>query len=476
MLLVLAYLAGAQHDERAPSTQRRWSAEVLEIGDGREVQALGDSIRLRVISSGDTSRPREHAQQKYGASRFLPMWIASGEPFIVGDLRYPAELSRQLLGVSDGARLRLVALDDAEPLAQAAVQSSARLEFVVEVRGFDPSVANRPWAFAPEYLVRWTAGERLKTAIDLSWLEHAARLRWLELDDALGAVCAAPDERGAPCPNGALAEALAAVVVGRGGAYGLAVDVRSARHAALEAALRRFAEEPLAARDALSQAGSSDTLVRVLRAVALVDRCWRLPSPWVQQALRRDIAALASELSALTLEDDPLLVTWSLRLVRALHHAGLASAAQLQPWAWYLERDLERSGAVVRAEEWREICATGQHSTTRSTPADNAQKRFALQVGGAARERQRRIAVDNCIECEAALGVHRKVTLELAAAHAEGGAAWERVERMLVMPEVAAAIGVWRSAASQRCENSRVLENATRLSVLSSRWSMGHSY
>lgn len=316
----------------------------------------------------------------------------------------------------------------------------------------------------------------MKQAVDLSQLEQAARLRWLELDDALGVICAAPDERGSRCSNDALAEALVAVVVGRGGAYGLAVDVKSARHAALNAALRRFAEEPPAARHALSQAGSPDTLVRVLRTVALVDRCRHLPSPWVQQALRRDIAALEAELSALRLEDDPLLVTWSLRLVGALHHAGLASAAQLQPWAWCVERELEQLGAPVRSAEWLESFATGQHSATRATPVDNALKRLAAHAGGAARERQRWIALDSCVECAAALRVHRQVTLELAAAHAQGGAAWERVERMLVMPEVAAAAGAWRSSSSGRCENAYALECATRLSVLSSRWSMGHSY
>jgi len=138
-------------------------------------------------------------------------------------------------------------------------------------------------------------------------------------------------------------------------------------------------------------------------------------------------------------------------------------------------QDDER-GAPARSSEWLVSSVTCHYSATGSIPADNALKRFAVHAGVAAREHQRSIALDNCAECTAALAAHRQVALELAAAHAEGCGVWERLEQTRVMPEVLAADGVWRSAASGRCQNAQVLQCATRLSVLTSRWSMGHSH
>jgi hypothetical protein len=441
-----------------------WSATTLSRGDERPVDALGSEVSLRVaqvrLASASEAAPWADVEAAV-APLALPAWISMGAPFVVGDLRYPVEISRELLGASNGARLRLSA---------GACARNAAIEFIVVVDGLGPVIANRLWDFEPEFLVRVRAARRLMVGVGLSRVETAALHRLHALAEGLDEFCAAGAASDSRCANGPLAEALAAVTLQRGGGGRRAVE--SLFHSSVDSTLKRFAAADVLGSD---RVGSADVLTRLMRTVAWTDAYRLLPSPWLTRTLESFTVVLEPQFSALTICDDPLLVYWTLQLVRELHHARSGQVQRLQPWVTYLGDELA-AVAAIQDECGAPPLPSGDpcnRSLEASTPADFVLERFAVHAARKPAARSTWLTLDSCADCARALNELRVTTIALANAHALGGQTWERVERDYVLP-AAAASSSERILEPSACKNAALLEHAAAVLVLTSRWNMGH--
>jgi hypothetical protein len=456
-----------------------WSVEELASGGGDLVDCVGTSVRFRVSNSLLSIAPAGEPSTEARLPDDLPTWLTLGEPFVLGDRRYPLDLARSVLELRSGARLRLGAFR-VEPAAQLtlqherpAVQVDVELRVISNVGG----VAERR-RFGPDFLVRAEAASRLVVGRDLSRVEVAARLRLLELADGLDEFCDSAHDRAGSCANGPLAEALATVVLGRGA--GIRPAAQALRRESLDAARSRFAAAPCRHAEVSSRpAPAVQTLVCLLRCVAFADAHQLLASPQTAIDLRQHAASLQPEIEALTLHEDPLLVEWALRLARAMHNEHAVVAAPLEAWTKYLREQLERAVAPplgaqpLTLDVWTSPCPTEDYVA----PVDRAFDFWAEYATSPPQRAPSMLAPDGCAECARALDSYRATMLELSAAHARGGDAWERTQRESLLPAVLLTeAGVDDQVRSGGCRNARLIEAATRASLLSSRWSMGHSY
>jgi hypothetical protein len=456
-----------------------WSVEELASGGGDVVGCVGTSVHFRVLNSQFSTPAAGHPSTEWRTPDALPTWLSLGEPFVVGDRRYPLDLARSLLELRSGARLRLSAFR-VEPSAQLPVEHEtpdAQLEVELRVISNVGGVAERR-RFGPDFLVRAEAASRLVVGRNLSRVEAAARVRLLELADGLDEFCTSADDQAGRCTNSALAEALATVVLGRGA--GIRPQAQALRRESLDAARKRFATAPCKHAEAeLRSAPTTQTLVCLLRCVALADVHQLLASPRTESELRQHAASLHHEIDVLTPDDDPLLVEWALRLARAMHDERAAVAAPLGAWTNYMREQLERDAAPSVlvpspfADVWTAPCPTEDYAT----PVDGTLAFWAERAASVQRRAPSTLAPDGCAECARALDSYRATVLELTAAHARGGDAWERMQRESLLPAVVLTeAGVDRADRSSACRNAQLIEAATRACVLSSRWSMGHSY
>lgn len=465
-----AQVSAPPRAESASEGRLCWSATTLSRGDDRRVDALGSEVSLRVahvrLVGASEATPWADIEAEM-APLALPAWISLGEPFIVGDLRYPVEISRELLGASNGAKLQLQARVVTEAIRSS--PSASTIELIVVVDGLAPVIVNRLWDFEPEFLVRVRAARRLMDGVGLSRVETAALHRLHALAEGLDEFCAVDAPASGRCANGPLVEALAAVALERGGGGRRAVE--SLFHTSVDSALKRFvaADDPASERE-----GSANVLTRLMRAVALTDAYRLLPSPWVKRALESFTVALEPQLSKLTIRDDPLLVYWTVQLVRELHHARSGQVQRLQPWATYLgselvgvEAPLDECGSLALPPD--DPC---DRSLEASTPADFVLERFAVHAASQPAGRSTWITLEGCAACQAALDSLRSTTIALANAHALGGRSWERMERDHVLPAVAASSGE-RTPVHSVCKNAAMLELTRAVLVLTSRWNMG---
>jgi hypothetical protein len=463
------------HVEAAANGRLCWSATTVARGDDRRVDALGSEVSLRVaevrLAGASAATPWADVEAAV-APLSLPAWISMGEPFVVGDLRYSVDISRELLGASNGARLLLQAsvVTEATRSAPSASASTAAIQLIVVVDGFAPVIINRLWDFEPELLVRARAARKLMDGVGLSRVETTALHRLHALAEGLDELCAGETASGGRCANGPLAEAFAALALERGGGGRRAVE--SLFHISVDSALRRFvaADDP-----ASDRVGSANVLTRLMRTVALTDAYRLLPTPWLERAHESFTVALEPQLSELTIGDDPLLVYWTLQLVRELHHARFGKAPRLQAWVTYLgselaavEAPMDMCGALPPPPD--DPC---DRSLGASAPADFVLERFAALAASQLVARSSWIVLEDCAECQRALDALRITTIALANAHALGGHSWERVERDYVLPAVAASSGE-RKVVHSACKNAALLEHVAAVLVLTSRWNMGH--
>lgn len=456
-----------------------WSVEELSVGGGDVVGCMGTSVHFRGLNPPLSIAAAEQPSTDARLPDALPTWLTLGEPFVVGDRRYPLDLGRVLLELRGGARLRLSAIR-VEPSALLTVEHKtpdAQLDVEVRIISNVDGVAERR-RFGPDFLVRAEAASRLVVGRDLSRVEVAARLRLLELADRLDEFCASADGQAGRCTNSALAEALATVVLGRGA--GIRPGAQALRRESLDAARRRFAAAPCRHADVGSRpAPAIQTLVCLLRCVAFADAHQLLASPQTAIGLRQHAASLQPEIEALTLNDDPLLVEWALRLARAMHNEHAVVAAPLEAWTKYLREQLERVVAPpvgaqpLTLDVWTSPCPTEDYVA----PVDRAFDLWAEYATSPQQRAPSMLAPDGCAECARALDSYRATMVKLSAAHARGGDAWERTQREWVLPQVVLTeAGVDDQVRSGGCRNAQLIEAATRASLLSSRWSMGHSY
>jgi hypothetical protein len=306
--------------------------------------------------------------------------------------------------------------------------------------------------------------------VRLSRVEAAALHRLHALAEGLDELCAEEEASVGRCANGPLAEALAAVALERGGGSRRAVE--SLFHVSVDAVLKRFAAADVRASD---RVGSAKVLTRLMRTVALTDAHRLLPTPWLERTHESFTLALEPQLSELTIREDPLLVYWTLQLVRELHHARSEKVQRLQPWVTLLGSEL--AAVEAPAHGWSalpppidEACA---RSLEASTPADFVLERFAARAASQLVVRSSWITLEDCAECQRALDALRITTIALANGHALGGHAWERVERDYVLPAVEASTDLHTLVLSA-CKNAALLEHAAAVLVLTSRWNMGH--
>mgnify|MGYP001176428523 CR=1 FL=1 len=191
-----------------------WSATTVSRGDDWPVDALASEVSLRVeelrLAGASGTAPWADVEAAL-APLSLPAWISMGEPFVVGDLRYPVAISRELLGASNGARLKLSAnvVAEANGATAGASGSTTVIELIVVVDGFAPAIVNRLWDFEPDFLVRARAARRLMDGVGLSRVETAALHRLHALADGLDEFCGGETAGSDRCANGPLAEALA---------------------------------------------------------------------------------------------------------------------------------------------------------------------------------------------------------------------------------------------------------------------------
>jgi len=456
-----------------------WSVEELASGGGDVVGCVGTSVRFRVSNSLLSIAPAGEPSAEARLPDDLPTWLALGEPLVLGDRRYPLDLARSVLELRSGARLRLSAFR-VDPSAQLtlqhelpAAQVDAELRVISNVGG----EAERR-RFGPDFLVRAEAASRLVVGRDLSRVDVAARLRLLELADRLDEFCDSAHDRAGRCANGPFAEALATVVLGRGA--GIRSQAQALRCETLDAARRRFVAAPCKSTEVGSRsAPTNETLVCLLRCVAFADAHQLLASPQTAIDLRQHAASLQPEIEALTLNDDPLLVESALRLARAMHNEHAVVAAPLEAWTRYLREQLERVVAPpvgaqpLTLDVWTSPCPTEDYVA----PVDRAFDLWAEYATSAQQRAPSMLTPDGCAECARALDSYRATLLELSAAHARGGDAWERMQRNSLLPAVLLTeAGVDGRTRSFACRNAQLIEAAARASVLSSRWSMGHSY
>ncbi|MBL8800774.1 MAG: hypothetical protein JNN27_02165 [Planctomycetes bacterium] len=456
-----------------------WSVEELASGGGDLVGCMGTSVQFRLVNSSLSIAAGRNPGAEARLPDALPTWLTLGEPYVVGDRRYPLDLARVLLALRGGARLRLSAFL-VEPSAQLTVEHetpAAQLEVELRVISTVGGVTERR-RFGPDFLVRAEAASRLVVGRDLSRVEVAARLRLLELADGLDEFCASADGQAGRCTNSALAEALATVVLGR--AAGIRPRAQALRPESLDAARRRFAAAPCNHGESrLLSAPTIESLVCLLRCVAFADAHQLLASPQTAIDLRKHAASLQLEIEALTPDDDPLLVEWALRLARAMHEERAAIAAPLGAWANSMQEHLERDAApfVFVPPPVADVLTAPCPTQDYVGPVDGAFALWAERSASVRLHAPSALAPDGCAECARALDSYRATMLELTAAHARGGDAWERIQREWVLPEVVLTeAGVDSRERSFACRNAQLIEAAARASVLSSRWSMGHSY